>query len=271
MIKKSLYAHQYLAAVKKTKLGISLPKDFKLVDLTEIPEEGKTIPHLSYLYKRTGGRSGITGRISVRHRGGGDPRMLYVVDTHRTGMIPQKVVRIESQLRRSGKIALVQNTVGEPRVSYVLAHEGMQPGDHLSNDSISPEPGNSLLLKNIPPGTYIYNIEIKPGKGGQLVRSAGTRARLVGFDATATKAIIELPSKKLKEISIECRATVGQASNPEWRNIVLGKAGANRRLGWRPTVRGVAMNPVDHPHGGGKGGKSKGNLSQSPWGKLAKR
>ena len=258
--------------MKKTKAGQPLPESFQPVDVTKVPEPGKFIPHLSYKYKSTGGRSGLTGRISVRHRGGGDPRMLYVVDTQRTTSVPQKVIRIESQVRRSGKIALVQATVGEPRVSYVLANEGLQPGDVLSNDSVTPQPGNTLLLKDIPPGTYIYNIEISLGKGGQLVRSAGTRARLISFDeATATKAIIELPSKKIKEVSVECRATVGQVSNPEWRNIVLGKAGANRRLGWRPTVRGVAMNPIDHPHGGGKGGKSKGNLSQSPWGKLAKR
>jgi large subunit ribosomal protein L2 len=269
-IKKSLHAHEFIRAVKCMKRGEPIPTCLQPVDIFTVPENGQPVPHLTYLYKRNGGRSSTTGRITVRHRGGGDARLLYIVDTKRADNVPQRILRVESQVRRSAKLALVQNMEGPPHLRYVLAHAGASPGDVLPNDGMTPVPGNTLPMRAMPPGTFMYNIELRPGDGGKLVRAAGTRARLTGFDTTGTQALVELPSKRIRAFPIDCRATVGQASHPEWRYIVLGKAGARRRLGWRPSVRGVAMNPIDHPHGGGKGGKSKGNLSQSPWGKLCK-
>lgn len=270
-LRSTLPMHEYVRAVKCVLTGREIPQDCRPIDETSVPPEGQPVPHLTHVYKGTGGRSSLTGRITVRHRGGGDKRLLYVVDTLRpaTG-IPQRVLRLETQVRRSGGLALVQATIGPARLSYILAAHELRVGDVIPNDGRSVVPGNVLRLGDLPLGTSIFSIELYPGWGGALVRAAGTRAKFLGVDSTGERGIVRLPSGRQKLLSLDCRACVGQVANVEHRRRVLGSAGAKRRLGWRPTVRGIAMNPVDHPHGGGKGGVSKGNISQSPTGKHCK-
>ncbi|MCM8816423.1 MAG: 50S ribosomal protein L2 [Candidatus Omnitrophica bacterium] len=214
--------------------------------------------------RKTGGRNN-TGRITVRHRGGGHKKLYRIIDFKgRAGQA--KVLSIEYDPNRTANIALIQYPDG--RKAYIIAPVDLKVGSHIycGEDALISY-GNRLPLAKIPEGTEIYNIEIQPGKGGQLVRSAGCSAILV------TKgdkfASVKLPSGEVRLISLECMATIGKVSNPEHKYVSLGKAGRTRWLGIRPTVRGVAMNPVDHPHGGGEG-RGKGNISQTPWGKPTK-
>jgi len=212
-----------------------------------------------------GGRN-AKGRITARHRGGRHKRKYRVIDFKRLkDGIPAKVAEIEYDPNRSARIALLNYVDGEKR--YILQPAGLKVGDVVeSGPDADIKPGNALPLANIPVGTLIHNIELEPGKGGQMVRSAGTGAQLMAKENGY--ATLRLPSGEMRMVLETCRATVGQVGNVEHENIKIGKAGRNRWLGNRPSVRGVAMNPVDHPHGGGEGRAPIGHSSPlSPWGK----
>jgi len=208
------------------------------------------------------------GRITVRHKGGGNKRLYRVIDFKRNKEnVPGSIKTIEYDPNRSARIALVVYADGEKR--YILAPIGLKVGDTvLSGKDADIKPGNALLLKDIPVGTVLHNVELRPGKGGQLARSAGTYSQLLSKEKGYCH--VRLPSGEIRLVKAECRATVGQVSNPEHENLSVGKAGRSRWLGIRPTVRGVAMNPIDHPHGGGEGRTSGGRHPVTPWGKPTK-
>ncbi|WP_343345614.1 50S ribosomal protein L2 [Terrisporobacter petrolearius] len=217
--------------------------------------------------KKNSGRN-AHGKITVRHRGGGNRRKYRVIDFKRNkDGIPAKVATVEYDPNRTANIALLNYADGEKR--YILAPVGIKVGDTLMSGPDSDiKPGNALVLKNMPVGTVIHNIELKPGKGAQLVRSAGVSAQLMAKEGT--KALLRLPSGEMRYVSIECKATIGQVGNVEHGNIVIGKAGRVRHMGIRPTVRGSVMNPCDHPHGGGEGRAPIGRSGPvTPWGKPA--
>lgn len=268
-LKPDLSDQQLRKVVKMVKNEIKIPAHmYKPLDPKDMPVPPKgCVKDLSYALRKKGGRN-HHGKITVRHIGGGFKRRIRILDTVRNCDNPQTVIRLEHDPNRSGKLALVRDTV-TGKFSYILACQGMEPGGVIKNNA-SQLPGATLKLSQIAVGTNIHNIEITPGKGAQLVRSAGTQAALVGKDPDNKFCTIKLPSGKTKKVLLCCRATIGAVSNPDWHLRVIGKAGRNRNLGIRPTVRGVAMNPIDHPHGGGKGGRSKGTHSQSPWGKICK-
>ena len=229
----------------------------------------KTEPERSLLAprKQKAGRNN-QGRITVRHRGGGHKRRYRIIDFKRDKWgVPGKVVSIEYDPNRSARIALVAYADGEKR--YIIAPIGLSVGDTvMSGPGAEIRPGNALPLGEIPLGTTIHNIELTPGKGGQLVRAAGTSAQLVAKEGDY--AIVRLPSGEMRKIHVRCMATVGQVSNPDHINVTLGKAGRKRWLGWRPTVRGSAMDPEAHPHGGGEGRAPIGLPGpKTPWGKPA--
>ena len=213
--------------------------------------------------KKSGGRN-AKGRITSRHRGGGHKRHYRVIDFKRDKIgIPAKVASIEYDPNRSARIALLHYVDGEKR--YILAPVNLNVDDIVeSGPDADIKPGNTLPLSNIPLGTQIHNVELRSGKGGQIVRSAGTYAQLMAKEDRY--ALIKLPSSEVRMVLINCKATIGQLGNATHENIDLGKAGRTRRLGRRPRVRGVAMNPVDHPMGGGEGRSSGGRHPCSPWG-----
>ena len=224
--------------------------------------------------RRSGGRNN-QGRITVRHRGGGHRKVYRLIDFKRPAATPAGVIeRIEYDPNRSARIALVKLDVPaeipkSKQYSYILAPQGVAPGDAVQSGLDAPiKPGSTLPLSAIPVGMQIHNVELRPGAGGQMARAAGTSCTLIkkGDDGYA---VVKLPSGEQRLVLLKCMATVGVLSNPQHKNRKLGKAGARRWLGRRPTVRGVAMNCVDHPHGGGRG-KSKGRISQTPWGKPTK-
>jgi len=216
----------------------------------------------------TGGRNNL-GRIAVRHRGGGHRRLLRTIDFRRDKEnVPGKVATIEYDPNRSARIALIHYSDGDKR--YIVAPLGLQVGQSVvTGASADILPGNVLPLKNIPLGTEIHNIELKPGRGGQLVRSAGSVAQLMARDAGWAQ--VKLPSGEIRRVPEVCHATIGQVGNIEHENISEGKAGRTRWRGIRPTVRGVAMNPVDHPLGGGEGKTSGGRHPCTPWGVREKK
>ena len=217
--------------------------------------------------KKNSGRN-AHGKITVRHRGGGNRRKYRIIDFKRNkDGIPAKVATIEYDPNRTANIALLNYADGEKR--YILAPVGIKVGDTImSGPEADIKPGNALALKNMPVGTIIHNIELKPGKGAQLVRSAGVSAQLMAKEGT--KALLRLPSGEMRYVSIECKATIGQVGNAEHGNVVIGKAGRVRHMGIRPTVRGSVMNPCDHPHGGGEGRAPIGRSGPvTPWGKPA--
>ena len=208
------------------------------------------------------------GRITVRHHGGGHKKQYRIIDFKRTkDNIPAKVATIEYDPNRSSRIALLNYADGEKR--YILAPNGLKVGDVVfSGPESDIKPGNCLPLANIPDGTQIHNIELKIGKGGQIVRSAGTSAQLMGKDNGY--AILRLPSGEMRRVRQECRATIGVVGNADHSNLVIGKAGRHRWMGVRPGTRGVVMNPCDHPHGGGEGKSPVGRKHPvTPWGKPA--
>lgn len=216
---------------------------------------------------KSGGRN-VHGRITSWHRGGGHKRHYRIIDFRRdkTG-IPAKVATIEYDPNRSVRIALLHYADGEKR--YILAPLNLQVGTTvISGPDADIRPGNTLPMTNIPLGTLIHNIELQPGKGGQIVRSAGTFAQLMAKEAPYV--LVKLPSGEVRMVLINCKATIGQLGNTDHEKISLGKAGRKRWLGRRPTVRGVAMNPVDHPMGGGEGRSSGGRHPCTPWGKPTK-
>lgn len=224
------------------------------------PEKSLTVSS-----KKTGGRN-ARGKITVRHRGGGAKRKYRIIDFKRNkDGIPGKVAAIEYDPNRTAYIALINYVDGEKR--YILAPHGLKVGDTIeSGIDADIKVGNALPLRYIPIGTTVHNIELKPGKGGQLARSAGSEAQLVAKEEKYAQ--LKLPSGEIRRILLDCRATVGQVGNVEHENLVLGKAGKKRHRGFRPKVRGSAMNPVDHPHGGGEGRTPIGMPSPvTPWGK----
>jgi large subunit ribosomal protein L2 len=216
--------------------------------------------------RRTNGRN-VYGRITVRHRGGGAKRMLRDVDFRRDKHgIPARVAAIEYDPNRSGRLALLFYRDGEKR--YIIAPLGLKVGDSvMSGPQADILPGNALALRNIPLGTLVHNLELQPGRGAQLCRSAGAQAQLLAKEGDL--ATLKLPSGEVRTIQLECMATVGQVGNLDHENVSVGKAGRVRWKGFRPTVRGTVMNPVDHPMGGGEG-KGKGNHPMTPWGKPTK-
>ncbi len=216
--------------------------------------------------KKSGGRNN-RGRMTMRHRGGGHKRRLRVIDFKRTrDGIPAVVAALEYDPNRSANLALLHYADGAK--SYILSPNGLKVGDKVECGELADiKPGNALALKNIPLGTFVHAIEMKPGAGAQLARGAGTQAQLMAKEGKF--ALLKLPSGEQRMVQAQCRATVGQVGNLDHENISIGKAGRSRWAGIRPHVRGVAMNPVDHPHGGGEG-RSKGNHPQSPWGTPAK-
>ena len=228
----------------------------------------KVAPEKSLLepVKKNAGRNSY-GRITVRHRGGGARRKYRIIDFKRNKIGNATVLTLEYDPNRSAFIALVQYEDGEKR--YIIAPNGLKVGDVVSSGADADiKPGNALPLSAIPVGTIIHNIELYPGKGAQLVRSAGNMAQLMGKEETYV--LVRLPSGEMRKIPINCMATVGQVSNIDHENIHLGKAGKTRHLGIRPTVRGSVMNPCDHPHGGGEGKSPVGRPGPvTPWGKPA--
>ncbi len=229
------------------------------------PELYKGKPHAPLLapkHQRAGRNS--DGRITVRHRGGGHKRHYRIIDFKRNKEgVPGRVERLEYDPNRSAHIALIVDQDGERR--YIIAPKDLHAGDTVISGSEAPiKPGNCLTLRNIPIGTVVHCVELKPGKGAQLARSAGTSVRLVSREGMY--AILRLRSGEMRKVLVDCRATIGVVSNSEHSLRSLGKAGASRWLGRRPTVRGVAMNPVDHPHGGGEGKTSGGRHPVTPWG-----
>lgn len=219
--------------------------------------------------KKKAGRSTQTGQITVRHRGGGVKRLYRIIDFGQEKLgVPGKVVAIEYDPNRTAYLMLVEYQDGDRR--YLLAPHGIKIGDEIiCKEDAEIKLGNRLLLANIPIGTQVFNIELIPGQGGKIVRSAGTSAIVIGQEEDYT--ILQLPSKEIRKVSSKCFATIGQVSNPEHSSEDLKKAGRRRLKGWRPTVRGKAMNPVDHPHGGGRGKAPIGMpYPKTPWGKPAK-
>ncbi|MCU0329380.1 MAG: 50S ribosomal protein L2 [Candidatus Kapabacteria bacterium] len=220
--------------------------------------------------KKSGGRNN-TGRITSRHRGGGHKRMYRVIDFKRNKLdVPAQVLTIEYDPNRTCRIALVQYADGEKR--YILAPHKLKVGDTIvSSEKAELRDGNTMPLRKIPVGLFVHNIELKPGKGGQMARAAGTSAQLVGMDNGMAQ--LKLPSGEIRMVPGDCKATLGTLSNPQHENIQYGKAGRMRWFGIRPQTRGMAMNPIDHPNGGGEGRSKSGGGRQhlrSPWGQLAK-
>lgn len=237
-----------------------------LVDRSEL-WKGKPVKSLTEGLTKSGGRNN-TGRITARRIGGGHKRRYRLVDFKRRKFDqPAVVERLEYDPNRTAFIALVRYEDGE--LAYILAPQRLKVGDSIvSGERVDVKPGNAMPLKNIPVGTIVHNVELKAGKGGQLARSAGTYVQLVGRDQGYAQ--LKLASGELRVVRGECLATIGAVSNPDQSNINLGKAGRNRWLGKRPAVRGVAMNPIDHPHGGGEGRTSGGRHPVTPWGKPTK-
>ncbi|MEG0924007.1 MAG: 50S ribosomal protein L2 [Anaerovoracaceae bacterium] len=227
---------------------------------TSTPEKSLTVT-----LKKHSGRN-VRGKITVRHRGGGTRPKYRIIDFKRNkDDIPGTVNTIEYDPNRSANIALIFYADGEKR--YIIAPDKLKVGDVIfSGPTADIKPGNSLPLINIPVGTIIHNVELKPGKGGQLARSAGNGAQLMAKEDKYAQ--VRLPSGEVRKIKIECRATIGEVGNLEHQNIQIGKAGRKRHMGWRPSVRGSVMNPNDHPHGGGEGRAPIGRKSPvTPWGK----
>jgi large subunit ribosomal protein L2 len=241
----------------------------RFYSVSDFKEVSKKEPERSLVEKQTstGGRNNH-GRITSRFRGGGHKQRYRLVDFGRQKVgVPALVHAIEYDPNRTARIALLHYADGEK--AYILAPDGLEVGANIiSSRNADIKVGNSLTLRYIPPGTAIHNVELKKGKGGQLARSAGVSAQLMAKDGEWAQ--VRLPSGEIRKVHLDCRATIGQVSNIEHANISLGKAGRTRWLGWRPHNRGVTMNPVDHPMGGGEGRSSGGRHPCSPWGQLAK-
>ena len=247
---------------KPTSPGRRFRTGFDFAEITrDRPEAGLLAP-----LSKTGGRNNA-GRMTVRHRGGGHKRRYRLVDFRRDKEnIPARVAAVEYDPNRSARLALLHYRDGEKR--YILAPVGLRVGDRvMAGPDADIRPGNCLPLRAIPLGTMIHNVELRAGKGGQMVRSAGAGAQLMAKDRGY--ALLKLPSGELRNVLAECRAPIGQVGNLEQENISIGKAGRTRWSGRRPWSRGIAKNPVDHPHGGGEG-RSKGNHPMTPWGKPTK-
>ena len=253
-------------ALKSFKPTTPGQRNLILVDRSDL-WSGKPEKELTEGLKRKGGRNNV-GRITARRRGGGHKRRYRLIDFKRRKFdVSATVERIEYDPNRTAFIALIKYSDGQ--LSYILAPQRLRAGDTvISSSAADIKPGNSMPMSNMPVGTIIHNVEMKPGKGGQMARSAGTYVQLIGKDQGYAQ--LRLSSGELRMVRGECMATVGAVSNPDQQNIKLGKAGRGRWIGKRPSVRGVAMNPIDHPHGGGEGRSSGGRHPVSPWGKPTK-
>ncbi|OGB64921.1 MAG: 50S ribosomal protein L2 [Caldithrix sp. RBG_13_44_9] len=250
---------KYKPFTSSIRFRVDVTKD----DVTkESPEKSLLEPK-----KRSGGRNNL-GRVTAFHRGGGHKRHYRLVDFKRKKIdIPATVQAIEYDPNRTARIALLYYADGEKK--YIVAPNGLKVGDKVvSGQNVEIKVGNALPLDKIPLGMEIHNIEVVPGKGGQVARSAGSTSQLIAKEGKM--ALVRMPSGEIRKFRLDCYATIGQVSNVEWNNISLGKAGRSRWLGRRPHVRGVAMNPVDHPMGGGEGKTSGGRHPCSPWGQLSK-
>ncbi len=236
------------------------------VDRSEL-WKGKPVKSLTEGLHGSGGRNN-TGRITARRMGGGHKQRYRLVDFKRRRFDePATVERLEYDPNRTAFIALIKYPDGS--LAYILAPQRLKAGDQVvAGEKVDVKPGNAMPLKSIPVGTIVHNVELKPGKGGQLARAAGTYCQIVGRDQGYAQ--IKLASGELRIVRSDCMATIGAVSNPDNSNVVIGKAGRNRWLGVRPSVRGVAMNPIDHPHGGGEGRTSGGRHPVTPWGKPTK-
>jgi len=248
-----------IKVVKPTSPGRRFQTYSTFEELTEKEPEKSLVVSLT----KSGGRNNL-GRITARHRGGGQKRKYRIIDFKRDkDGIPAKVAAIEYDPNRSAHIALLHYLDGEKR--YILAPNNLRVGDRvISGSGVEVRTGNALPLREIPLGTHVHNIELYPGHGGQLVRGAGAYGQLMAKEGKYAQ--VKLPSGEVRMILLECKATIGQVGNLDHENISIGKAGRNRWLGRRPKVRGVAMNPVDHPHGGGEGKSSGGRHPVTPWG-----
>ncbi|WP_142848540.1 50S ribosomal protein L2 [Telmatospirillum sp. J64-1] len=253
-------------ALKNYKPTTPGQRQLVLVDRTDL-WKGKPVKSLTEGLRQKGGRNNM-GRITVRWRGGGHKRRYRLIDFKRTKFdVPATVERLEYDPNRTAFIALIRYEDGE--LAYILAPQRLAVGDVVvSGDRADIKPGNAMPMKNMPVGTIVHNVELKAGKGGQIARSAGSYAQLVGKDQGYAQ--LRLASGEVRMVRGECMATVGAVSNPDQQNVSLGKAGRSRWLGRRPSVRGVAMNPIDHPHGGGEGRTSGGRHPVTPWGKPTK-
>ena len=253
-------------AIKRFKPTTPSRRNMAVTDYSVL---SKVAPERSLLepMAKTAGRNN-TGRITVRHHGGGNRTKYRVIDFKRSKVgVPATVLTLEYDPNRTAFIALIQYEDGVK--SYILAPNGLSVGDVvMSGEGADIKPGNALPINNIPVGTVIHNIELYPGKGGQLVRSAGNFAQLIAKEGKY--GLVRLPSGELRNVPLNCYATIGQVSNVDHDNVKIGKAGKKRHMGWRPTVRGSVMNPVDHPHGGGEGKSPVGRPGPvTPWGKPA--
>jgi len=253
-------------ALKQYKPMTAGQRGLVLVDRSDL-WNGKPVKKLPEGLTKSGGRNN-KGRITARRRGGGHKRLYRVIDFKRRKFdVPATVERLEYDPNRSAFIALLRYEDGEQ--AYVLAPQRLQPGDVIvAAERADIKPGNAMPMENMPVGTIIHNVEMKPGAGGQLARAAGTYVQLIGKDSGFAQ--LRLSSGELRMVPAKCMATVGAVSNSDNQNTNLSKAGRSRWLGKRPEVRGVAMNPVDHPHGGGEGRTSGGRHPVSPWGKPTK-
>lgn len=239
------------------------------MSVTDYSELSKVAPEKSLLrpLNKKAGRNNY-GRITVRHRGGGNRRKYRIIDFKRRKFdVPGKVLTLEYDPNRSSHIALVEYADGEKR--YIIAPQGLKVGQEvMAGEHADIKLGNALELSNIPVGTFIHNVELYPGKGAQLARAAGNMAQLMAKEGKM--ALLRLPSGELRNVPIECMASIGQVGNIDHENVKIGKAGRKRNMGWRPTVRGSVMNPCDHPHGGGEGKSPIGRPGPTtPWGKPA--
>ncbi len=241
-------------------------RELVLVDRSHL-HKGKPVKDLTEGKKRSGGRNN-NGRVTAFQRGGGHKKRYRVIDfKRRKHDVEATVERLEYDPNRTAFIALIKYTDGER--TYILAPQRLAPGDKVvSGERVDVQPGNAMPLKSIPVGTIVHNVELKPGRGGQLARSAGTYVQLIGKDSGWAQ--IRLGSGEVRMVPEGCMATIGAVSNPDQQNVNFGKAGRMRWLGRRPSVRGVAMNPIDHPHGGGEGRTSGGRHPVTPWGKPTK-
>ncbi len=253
-------------ALKQYKPNTSSQRGLVLVDRTGL-HKGKPMKKLTVGLTKSGGRNNF-GHLTSRRKGGGHKRKYRLIDFKRSIIdIPAKVERIEYDPNRTAYIALI--TYKDNEKSYIICPKGLKKGDTIeSGKNVEIKIGNSLELKDIPPGTSLHNVELIPGNGAKLARSAGSSVTLSGYDGDY--AILKLSSGEMRKVSSSCIATIGTVSNPDQKNIKIGKAGRNRWRGKRPQTRGVAMNPVDHPHGGGEGKTSGGRSPVSPWGQSAK-
>ncbi|MEO0262240.1 MAG: 50S ribosomal protein L2 [candidate division WOR-3 bacterium] len=247
--------------VKKFKPFTPSRRFMTVLDFSEITKKEPERSLLAPL-KKTGGRNN-QGRITARFRGGGHKRLYRIIDFKRDkDGIPAKVLSIEYDPNRTAWIALLQYKDGEKR--YIIAPDGIKPGDEvISGSGVPLKIGNALPLAEIPEGIEIHNIELVPGKGAQLVRSAGNAAIILSKEGNY--AHVQMPSGEIRLINLKCKATIGRVSNPDNELVVIGKAGRKRWMGIKPHIRGTAMNPCDHPHGGGEG-RTKGKIPKSPWG-----